>query len=337
MPRSYFDRFVGQYPMRASRLLSLLLLLQTRGHLTAADLARELEVSIRTVYRDIEALCAAGVPIYADRGPAGGYHLLDGYRTRLTGLTGDEAAALALAGIPGPAAELGLGAVLAAAQLKIRAALPAGLRERIEQVGERFLLDAPGWTHTGEETPHLAAIAEAVWQQRAVRVRYQRWDNSVGDATLEPLGVVLKAGTWYLVAQGQGKARTYRVSRLVELTMLDQHFARPDDFGLASYWHAWSVRFRASLYRAEAVVRFSPRAQELLFLLGPEVVRSINETATPPDAAGWIRAIVPIESLRHAETDLLRFGADAEVLDPPELRERMAEIAAALAKRYTRS
>ena len=233
--------------MRASRLLSLLLLLQTRGRLTAAELAQEPEVSIRTVYRDVEALGAAGVPLYADRGPTGGYQLLDGYRTRLTGLTGDEAAALALAGIPGPAAELGLGALLAAAQLQVQATLPAGLRERIAQLGERFLLDAPGWSHIGEETPHLAEVAEAVWQQRAIRVRYQRWNGSVGEATLEPLGIVLKAGIWYLVAQGRGKARTYRVSRLLELTMLDDGFARPADFNLAAFWRTFAERFRASL------------------------------------------------------------------------------------------
>lgn len=320
--------------MRASRLLSLLLLLQSRGRLTATELAQELEVSLRTVYRDAEALAAAGVPIYADRGPTGGYQLLDGYRTRLTGLTGDEAASLALAGIPGPAAELGLGAVLAAAQLKVQAALPAGLRERAEQVAERFHLDAPGWSHTDEATPHLATVAEAVWQNRAIKVRYQRWDNSVSDSTLEPLGIVLKAGVWYLVAQSRGKARTYRVSRLLALDLLDDHFARPAEFNLTLFWQAFSDRFRANLYHSEATVRFSPRAQELLFLLGPDVVQAAETTASPPNAHGWIEATIPIESLRHAETDLLRFGAEAEILAPPELRQRFGEIAAAMAARY---
>lgn len=320
--------------MRASRLLSILLLLQTRGRLTAAELAQELEVSIRTVYRDVDALTAAGVPLFADRGPAGGYQLLDGYRTRLTGLTGDEAAALALAGIPGPAGELGLGAVLAAAQRKVQAALPAGLRERTGQVAERFHLDAPGWSHSGEDVPHLGAVAEAVWQSRVVRVRYQRWDGTIGDATLEPLGIVLKAGTWYLAAQSHGKVRTYRVARLLDLTLLAECFERPAGFDLADFWRSFSARFRANLYRGEATVRLSPRARELLFLLGPEALQAAEATASPPDAEGWIVVTLPIESLRHAETDLLRFGAEAEVLAPPILRARLAEVAAAMLARY---
>ncbi|WP_027761124.1 WYL domain-containing protein [Streptomyces sp. AA1529] len=185
--------------MRADRLLSLLLLLQNRGRMTAPELAAELDVSVRTVYRDIEALSGAGVPVHADRGPAGGFRLLAGYRTRLTGLTGSEAGSLFLSGLPGPVRELGLGAVLATAQLKVRAALPAALAEHSRLVQDRFHLDAPAWFRDPDPVPFLPTVARSVWEQRELRVRYRRWRGEAR-RTLRPLGIVLKGGIWYTVA-----------------------------------------------------------------------------------------------------------------------------------------
>src|SRR5918996_3650655 len=199
--------------MRASRLVSLLLLRQSRGGQTAAELARELEVSERTVHRDVDALSEAGVPIYAERGPHGGVQLVEGYRTRLTGMTADEAEALFLSGLPGPAAELGLGTVVTAARLKVLAALPGELRARASRLVERFLLDAAGWFRGAEPVPFLSTLAEGVWESRRVTIEYERGDQSVG-RLLEPLGLVLKAGTWYVVAVHEGQLRTYRVSRV---------------------------------------------------------------------------------------------------------------------------
>ncbi|MHA5047226.1 helix-turn-helix transcriptional regulator [Streptomyces sp. SD15] len=314
--------------MKSSRLVSILLLLQTRGRMTAAQLADELEVSVRTVYRDVESLHAAGVPLYGDAGHAGGYQLLDGYRTRLTGLTTDEAEALFLAGVPGPAAELGLGSVLAAAQLKVRAALPRELREHADRISGRFHLDAPGWYADADVTPHLPAVADAVWNCRVLHVRYRRWREPTDvERRLEPYGLVLKAGRWYAVA-GPGP-RTFRVDQILELATFGEEFTRPADFDLAAYWTAYQRDFHDRLHRGEAVVRVAPGTG----LTGP-AARAV-ETNGRTEADGWTRATVPIESVDHAHDEFLRLGAAIEVLEPAELRNRIARTVAALARLYT--
>ena len=190
--------------MRASRLVALLLLLQHRGRVTAGELAEALEVSVRTIYRDLEALGAAGVPVYAEPGRNGGCQLIDGYRTRLTGLTAKEAEALFMSGVPGPVGELGLGTVLGAAQLKLLAALPKELADRATVTRQRFHLDAPTWFKSGRNEPHLAAIAAAVWEDQRIQIRYRRSGADEPDTRqLDPYGLVLKAGTWYLVARAR--------------------------------------------------------------------------------------------------------------------------------------
>ncbi|MEU6719236.1 YafY family protein [Nonomuraea sp. NPDC046802] len=323
--------------MRASRLVSILLLLQTRGRMTARELADRLEVSVRTVYRDVESLHAAGIPLYGDAGPNGGYQLLDGYRTRLTGLTTDEAESLFLAGLPGPAAELGLGAVVAAAQLKLMAALPVELRDRAGRIQERFHLDAPTWYRDREQVPWLPAVADAVWNERTVQVRYRRWKAPQEvERRLEPYGLVVKAGRWYLVAcPGEEEIRTYRVSQILDLRPLPEGFTRPDGFDLAAYWQKYLAEFEARLRWGEAVVRLSPRGlEQLANLMTPGVVAAARDSAQAPDEEGWTRVTVPIESMEHAMGEFLRLGTDVEVLAPAELRARMGETAAALAARY---
>ena len=245
-----------RYPpgaMRASRLVSVLLLLQSRGGQTAAELARELEVSVRTIHRDVDALSASGVPIYADRGPHGGIRLVDGYRTRLTGMTADEAEGLFLAGLPGPAAELGLGTVVAAARLKVLAALPTELRGRASRLVERFHLDAAAWYHADESVPHLGSLSEAVWESQRVQIGYDRGDKTV-DRILEPLGLVLKAGVWYLIAAADGQPRTYRVSRV---TQRDRRSMSSSSgrrrFDLAAFWAESSAAYERDTPRVEVV------------------------------------------------------------------------------------
>lgn len=304
--------------------------------MTAGQLAAELEVSVRTIYRDVGSLHAAGIPLYGDAGPAGGYQLLDGYRTRLTGITAAEAEALALAGVPGPAAELGLGGVLAVAQLKLDAALPAEMRARAALVRERFHLDAPGWYYDGDSVPQLTTVADAVWQQRRIEIRYRRWRVPT-DVTrrLDPHGIVLKAGKWYLVARDRGDMRTYRVNQILGLTVLSDHFERSRDFDLAAYWAAGVIDFRARLHQGEATIRLSPAGRDRVAeLYGAETVRAVNATASQPDSAGWITATVPIESLQNSQTEFLRLGADVEILAPAGLRAQMCAVARSLAAIY---
>ncbi|MEW2139358.1 transcriptional regulator [Streptomyces sp. NPDC005409] len=319
--------------MRADRLLSLLLLLQNRGRMTAPELAAELEVSVRTVYRDLDALGASGVPVLADRGPAGGYRLADGYRTRLTGLTDAQAGSLFLAGAPGPAQELGLGADLAAAQLKLQAALPAALAGRARRIQDRFHLDAPAWFRDADPVPHLACIAQAVWDQRVLHTHYRRWRGEVR-RELHPLGLVLKGGIWYLVAGAEDSVRTYRVSRFLAVDTAEHGFERPAGFQLAAYWQESTSRLDAALLQHTAELRLSPRGQRLLPMqFGAAGTRALAE-AGPPEADGWVRVRLPVETEAVAVGDLLRLGAEAEVLGPPALRRALAETVTALARRY---
>jgi predicted DNA-binding transcriptional regulator YafY len=320
--------------MRASRLLSLLLLLQTRGRMTAQQLADALEVSVRTVYRDAEALSAAGVPLYGDAGHAGGYQLLGGYRTRLTGLTAAEAEALFLSGLPGPAAELGLGGVLAAATLKLRAALPASLREHADR-SERFYLDAPGWYRRPQDVPQLPVVASAVWNRQVIQVTYRRWKEPTEvTRRLEPHGLVLKAGTWYVVARSNGMMRTYRVDQIVAASVCGGDFAAEPGFELARYWHSYLAEFHRQLYTGHAVIRLSAEGvARMRHVLSTAAVTAV-ETTGAAEADGWVRARVPIESADQALGDFLRLGADIEILAPAELREQAASTIRAMATLY---
>ncbi len=319
--------------MRASRLLSILLLLQTRGQLTAGELAEELEVSIRTVYRDVEALSEAGVPVYTERGPYGGIRLVDGYRTRLTGLTTDEAQSLFLSGLPGPAAELGLGTVVAAARLKVLAALPPELRSRASRLGQRFHLDAPGWFRSPEAVPHLQALATSVWEDRLVRIRYDRGDRSV-ERVLAPLGLVIKGGVWYLVALVDGAPRTYRVSRVLDVAATDEPFDRPADFDLALFWTETTAAYEATAERIEVTLRVEPeRMGWLMDALGEETVRAATRLDEPDDE-GWIRLGLRLEWPRDVHARILALAGSVEVVSPPELRQRMIVSALDVLRRY---
>ncbi|ANP54609.1 putative DNA-binding transcriptional regulator YafY [Streptomyces griseochromogenes] len=322
--------------MRAARLIKMVLLLQSRVSMTAAELARELEVSERTVTRDAQALSEAGVPVYADRGRAGGYRLVGGYRTRLTGLARGEAEALFLSGVPGALREMGLEDAASAARLKVSAALLPSVRDAPESAAQRFHLDAPAWFREPRTPALLPVIAEAVWDDRCVSARYRRRDGEV-ERTLEPYGLVLKAGVWYLCARvaDDGSVRTYRIDRFTAVDALAGRFPRDPDFDLPGCWAEQAERFARSILRAEVVVRLSPEGvRRLPYALEPLSVREALAGAGEPDAEGWVTVTAPVESEEVAHSQLSALGPEAQVLAPASLRERFARDAAALAALY---
>jgi predicted DNA-binding transcriptional regulator YafY len=286
----------------------------------------------------MESLSAAGVPLYGEPGHDGGYRMLGGFRTRLTGLTADEADSLFLTGLPGAAADLGVGAIVAAVQLKLMASLPAELRDRAGRIVERFNLDTPSWYRDGDRTPHLRAIADAVWNNQAVRMRYLRWaEPQEITRTVEPYGLVLKAGHWYLVAGADQQLRTYRIARIMDVHILGERFERPHGFDLADYWRNYLKSFDARRHQDEATLRLSPRIFDLLpHLWDSAMAAAAHLTATPPQADGWIQVTIPIESVEQALPELLKLGADAEILAPAELREHLTRTLDALTRVYRR-
>ncbi|PPK94576.1 putative DNA-binding transcriptional regulator YafY [Kineococcus xinjiangensis] len=316
--------------MSSSRLLSLLMLLQVHGRHTAAQLAAALEVSVRTVYRDVQALQQTGVPITAEPGPAGGFELVQGYRSGLTALTGPEAETLFLTGLHGPATDLGLGAQVRSARLKLEATLPAEFQQRAVRARRTFHLDPAGWYHQADDVPWLTAVAEAVRRGRRIRVGYRSWRHPEGMVRLlDPYGLVLKAGTWYLVAASTSASaaastpRTYRISEISEVTPLDVPADVPGGFDLQAHWEEHVAGFLARLHPDLAELR--------LTLAGVALLQRLSVAAAPllvdlvHDEDGWARTTVPVESGEAGVRLLLQLGPDAEVLAPVDLRSAIAD------------
>lgn len=317
--------------MRASRLLSILILLQLRQRVTAEALAAEFEVSVRTIYRDIDALSAAGIPVYGDRGPGGGFQLIDGYRTRLTGLAADEAEALFMIGMPGPAEALGLGSASQSAARKLLAALPSSWRRDKERLGARFHLDPVEWYRTAEPVGPLRTMARTVLDQRAVAMRYESW-TGVRDWMVEPLGMILKAGAWYVAARSDGVIRTFKVSNIRSLTVEEARFERPIDFDLAAWWSAALIRFEADLRPGLAALKATATGLKRLAKLGAYAADAVG-AAEPPDSDGWARVALPIETVEQAALALLGIGPEIRVVEPRELRHRLRALAEETARK----
>lgn len=313
------------YGMRADRLLSLLMKIQLRGKATAPELARDLEVSIRTIHRDIESLCLAGVPVIIDRGRHGGFSLARGYRTQLTGLSGREAQALPFLGLEAAAA-LGLAESAEAAWLKVLAALPPRTGEGARSIRDRFHIDPVDWYQRIPIPTHLRPIATATWSNTRIRIDYESW-NSRGDRIIDPLGLVLKAGQWYLMASRPrgGRVAIYKLENVRGVESMGEHFRPPRDFRLSQAWRSEVSRFESSLKRLKATLRVGPSALSRIDRLGGENAAAIRGAI--PGVDGWRLADVWIESIPHAASLLLGFGTDIEVITPGELRREIPDRA----------
>ncbi|MFI6283524.1 helix-turn-helix transcriptional regulator [Streptomyces sp. NPDC051018] len=321
--------------MRAARLIKMVLLLQTRPSMTGAELARELEVSERTITRDALALSEAGVPVYADRGRSGGYRLIGGYRTRLTGLGRSEAEALFLSGLPVALREMGLEDAASAARLKVTAALLPSVSDASQSAAQRFHLDAPGWYHESRTPDLLPAIAEAVWGDRCLRAAYRSRRDAEVRRELEPYGLVLKAGVWYLCARVEGTFRVYRIDRFSSVETDGDLFERDPDFDLPAFWEERAGQFARSLLRAEVVIRVTEDgARRLPYLTDRVAAREALAAADPPDGEGRVTLTLPVESPEVAYAQLFALGPDVEVLEPAELRKQFADSAERAARLY---
>jgi predicted DNA-binding transcriptional regulator YafY len=318
--------------MRADRLLSILLLLQVHRSITARELARRLEVSERTIHRDMEALSIAGIPVVAERGTGGGWSLLEEYRTNLTGLNEAEVQALFLSRPTRLLSDLGLSQASEAALIKLLAELPAVSRRGADYARQRIYIDAAGWHRTDENITCLPVLQEAVWQERKLRLSYRRGDDTLVERLVDPLGLVAKGSAWYLIAAVEGEVRTYRVARVQNAVITEQVSERPIGFDLAAYWAQSSAHFVANLPHFLVIVRIAPHVLPLIYQAGRYA--QIQHMETPDAADGWIPMHLRFETEASACGYLLSFGIQVEILEPQSLREKVRQLAESVAAYY---
>lgn len=323
--------------MRADRLISLLMLLQTNGRMTAEELAARLEVSPRTIYRDLDALSSSGVPVYAERGPNGGCMLMESYRTNLTGLNEKEVQALFMFTVPGLLADLGADKASEAAMLKLMASLPAPFQKDAAFVQQRLHLDPAAWFAPEEDVPFLGLLQTAVWENKRVRMQYRRGDGQWVKRLIDPYGLVAKASVWYFVGNVYGnRIQAYRVSRIMEAELTGSTFDRPAEFDLARYWQDWRDDFEARQERHTVTLRVPPGSGPLLALVfGEGIVAQLLAAPEEKYAAGHVRLSLTFDSLETACRQLLGLGTAVEVIDPPSLREMMHQQARILLDLYS--
>lgn len=320
--------------MRADRLLSLLLLLQVHRRITARELAKRLEVSERTIHRDMEALSTAGVPVVAERGSGGGWALMEQYQTRVTGLNADEIQALFFGRPDQLLSDLGLHQASEAAFIKLYASLPSASRPGAEHARQRLYIDSAGWRHSPEDITCLPALQEAIWQERKLRFSYERGDGNIAERIVDPLGLIAKGSVWYLAAAAEDSIRTYRVSRIRDAKVLQTPALRPADFDLSEFWRHSSADFKAHLPRYYATVRAAP---EVMHWLRFGVRFGQIEDTGNPDEHAWTTLRMRFDAEEAACQFALSHGAGVEVVDPPALREKVIAAAESILVRYSAS
>ncbi|WP_030611193.1 helix-turn-helix transcriptional regulator [Streptomyces fulvoviolaceus] len=323
--------------MKSDRLLSILLLLQTRGRVPAHELAERLEVSVRTVYRDIEALSASGVPVYAERGRHGGIELLAGFRTDVTGLTADESRALFIVAAQGAHAALGLDAALGSALRKVMAALPAPQRPAAEVASRRILVDATRWKGGPQKAVDLEVLQGAVFADRRLRLRYRHSDaKETRTGTVDPYGLVAKAGVWYLVADRRGRPQLFRADRMRSATVLEEAVRRRLGLELADVWEELRRQVEERPGGFDVVVRVRRDRLDMFRRLNAAQLAELPEELPEGDGTGdWVTARLSYGFVREAR-QLLAFSDRVEVLSPPEVREELARAAASVTDLYQR-
>jgi predicted DNA-binding transcriptional regulator YafY len=302
--------------------------------MTARELARELEVSERTVYRDMDALSMAGVPIYGESGPDGGYALIEDYRTNLTGLTEGEVRALFMLRVPAPLIDLGVSEDLRAALLKLSASLPDSRRRDEEKVRQCFHLDSTWWRQGEERVPHLQAVQQAIWQDRKLYIMYRPRFAIEIEQSVAPYGLVAKAGVWYMVCARNDRMCVHRVSDLSNVRLSEESFVRPASFDLAVFWEGWCSKYESLLSRFTATVRVAPGLiSELPRYFGNTIQTRISE-AELPDAEGWITLDLSFASFEAARDRILGFGRGVEVVEPRALRFSVLDYAEQIVSLY---
>jgi len=319
--------------MRADRLLSIMLLLQVHQRVTSRELARRLEVSERTIHRDMDALSGAGIPVYAERGSSGGWALIEEYRTNLTGLSPVEIQALFLTRPSKLLADLGLEKASNAALIKLRAALPSMHRDTAEYARQRIYVDPTGWGQSVDSIQYLHIVQQAVWQERKLRFIYKTGDCDAVERLVDPLGLVAKGSVWYLVAAVDGVIRSYRVTRIHDAVVMDEPCARPEGFDLAAHWEQSTADFKANLPRYQATVRVAPDVFMRMRYAGRFArIEQVGE----PEADGWRTIAMRFQFEAEAVEYVLSFGTQIEAIEPPDLRDKVIAAAESVIDYYRR-